>query len=72
MLLCKHTSWIIVLPGKPLLVKTDQAAAGGLPSSWLCSATLRFHFCPKPERNKRENNVKKYFLSSADNKVLLS
>lgn len=23
-----------------------------LPSSWLCSAILRFHFCPKPVHNK--------------------
>lgn len=23
-----------------------------LPSSWLCSATLRSHFCPRPEWNK--------------------
>ncbi len=49
-----------ILPGKPLAVYRDQAAAGGLPSSWLCSATLHSHFCPKPERNNMRNNVKKY------------
>lgn len=43
----------MVLPEKPLAVRKDKAAAGRLPSSWLYSAILRFHFCPKPERNKR-------------------
>lgn len=50
---CDVTSWL--MKRYSTRKAFSKRISNGLPSSWLCSATLHSHFCPKPEKKSRRH-----------------